>query len=119
MDNYAIRINLSRLNGAFLTILKGKTASKTCLCIPVEENHVFQGEQGCYLSLAAIQSNSSKFGDSHILRLNMPKEEYEKLTDEQRAARPIVGNMRPLYPQTAGNTQIEDAQPEDDESLPF
>ena len=67
------------------------------LIIPIEENNIFQGEKGAYLNITAIEiKDRSKFAadqkDTHLLKLDMPKEKYDAMTDEQKKAMPILGN---------------------------
>ncbi len=55
MANYSIKTDLLKLQGAFVTNIKGKTATKKCLCIPIEGSGLFLGEKGCYLNMTAIE----------------------------------------------------------------
>lgn len=46
MSNFNIRLDLLRLQGAFTRNLKGKTATKRCLIIPIDDNPgMFLGEK--------------------------------------------------------------------------
>jgi hypothetical protein len=38
MSNFGIRVDLMKLNGAFMKNLVGKTATKRCIIIPVDDN---------------------------------------------------------------------------------
>lgn len=123
MQNYSIKIDLQKLQNAFLRKFTGKTASKTCICIPIEDNPaMFLGEKGCYLNLNANETEHSQYGDTHYVRGDIPREQYDKMTDEQRRSYPILGNMRPIKPrqQEVAKTVDEntpEGQPDDD--LPF
>ena len=45
--NFGIKIDLLKLKGAFMRNLKGQTATKRCLIIPVDEcDGIFLGEKG-------------------------------------------------------------------------
>lgn len=92
--NYAQKQNLLALPGAFVANIQGKTAKKRCLCIPIEEAHLYEGEKGVYLSLGMWATKESKYGDSHYLTLSLPKEVREAMTDEQKKAIPILGNVK-------------------------
>lgn len=46
MANYSIKTDLLKLQGAFVTNIKGKTATKKCLCVPIDESGLFLGKQG-------------------------------------------------------------------------
>lgn len=38
MQNFGIKIDLQKLRNAFLRVLKGKTATKRCIVIPIDDN---------------------------------------------------------------------------------
>lgn len=99
MANYSIKANLLKVQGAFVTNLKGKTATKRCLVIPVDESGMFLGEKGCYLNMAAIEMNESRYGDTHCVKVSLPKDTVENMTEEERKAIPILGGMHPLQSQ--------------------
>lgn len=46
MANYSIKTDLLKLQGAFVTNIKGKTTTKRCLCIPIDGSGLFLGEKG-------------------------------------------------------------------------
>lgn len=96
MANYSIKVDLQKVQGAFVTNIKGKTATKRCLCIPIDESGLFLGKQGCYLSLTAIEMQNPQFNDTHCLKVSYDKDVYDKMTEEQRSAQPIVGGMHEL-----------------------
>lgn len=121
--NYAQKQNLLALPGAFVANIQGKTAKKRCLCIPIEDAHLYEGEKGVYLSLNMWATKDSKYGDSHYLTLNLPKEVRESMTDEQKKAIPILGNVKvmELPPrQIQEAVEIPAPQSSDDlDDLPF
>ena len=94
--NYAQKQNLLALPGAFVANIQGKTAKKRCLCIPIEDAHLYEGEKGVYLSLNMWATKDSKYGDSHYLTLNLPKEVRDTMTDEQKKSIPILGNVKAI-----------------------
>ena len=123
MRNYGIRVNLQNLQNAFLRKFAGKTATKTCICLPIEDNpSLFLGEKGCYLNLTAYAQENPQYGNSRFVRGDIPRELYEQMTEEQRKSFAILGNMKPILPkqQQVDATTSMDApedQPQDD--LPF
>lgn len=123
MQNFGIRIDLQKLKNAFLWNLKGKTATKKCICIPVDDNPaIFVGEKGVYLNLTAVEVENPQFKDTHCLRGNIPREIYDKMTDEQRRSFPILGNMRPIVAkqqEASGTVDMNDAAAQNDDDLPF
>lgn len=96
MANYSIKTDLLKIKGAFVTDIKGRTATKRCLCIPIEESGLFLGEKGCYLNLTAIAMQNPQYGDTHCLKVSFDREVYERMTDEEKAAQPIVGGLHEL-----------------------
>ena len=93
MANFSIKTDLLKLQGAFVTNLKGKTATKRCLIIPVDESGLFVGEKGVYLNMTAIEMENPKFSETHCVKVSLDKEKFEALTEEQRRALPIIGGM--------------------------
>ena len=96
MANYSIRTDLLKLQGAFVTDIKGKAATKRCLCIPIEESGLFLGEKGCYLNLTAIEMQNPQYSDTHCIKVSHDRDVYERMTEEERAAQPIVGGLHEL-----------------------
>lgn len=96
MANFGIKTDLLKLKGAFVTNIKGKTATKQCLCIPIQESGLFLGKQGCYLNLTAIEMQNPKFEDTHCIKVSFDKEVYERMSQEERNAQPIVGGLHAI-----------------------
>lgn len=40
MANYKIKIDLLKLNGAFVKDIQGKTTTKRCLCLPIDDGKI-------------------------------------------------------------------------------
>lgn len=122
MGNYSIKANLLKIKGAFVTNLKGKTATRRCLVIDIDESGMFLGEKGCYLNMAAIEMNESRYGDTHVVKVSLAKEVVEKMTEEERKAIPILGGMHPLQSQAqqmAVRGQLDATVVMNEDNLPF
>lgn len=123
MANFIIKLDLQKIQGAFVTNLQGKSATKTCICIPIEDAGLFLGKQGCYLDLTAIELREPKYDDTHCIKQQVSKDRYQQMTDEQRKAMPIIGGLHALQSRQDNNYQQVNtttvAQPEQDENLPF
>lgn len=122
--NYGIRIDLLKLKGAFMRNLQGRSATKKCIIIPVDEcDGMFLGEKGCYLNMTAIEMQNPQYSDTHCIKPYIPKEQREAVTEEQRNAIPILGGLHAIErqpQQMAVSTTIgADAFAPDDEDLPF
>ena len=96
MANYSIKTDLLKLKGAFVTNLKGKTATKRCLIIPVDEANLYVGEKGAYLNMTAIEMREPKYSETHCVKQSLDRERYDAMTDEERNAQPILGGMKQL-----------------------
>ncbi len=122
-QDYSIRVDLQKLNGAFLKNLTGKTATKRCIIIPIDDNpSMFLGEKGCYLNMSAFETQNNQYGDTHLLKPNLPKEVRESMTDEERNAVPILGNMAPMRPseqQVNGSVDANAPEGQQQNDLPF
>lgn len=122
-SNYGIKVDLQKLQNAFLRNFTGKTAVKRCICIPIDDNPcLYLGEKGCYLDLVAIEQENPRYGDTHYVRGNIPKELYDKMTEEQRNSYPILGNMRPIGPKqqtVTGTVNMDAPEDEQQDDLPF
>lgn len=123
MRNYGIRVNLQNLQNAFLRKFAGKTATKTCICLPIEDNpSLFLGEKGCYLNLTAYAQENPQYGNSHFVRGDIPRELYEQMTEEQRKSFAILGNMKPILPkqqQVSATTSMDSPEDQPQDDLPF
>lgn len=119
MANYSIKTDLLRLPGAFVTNIKGRTATKRCLCIPIEDSGLFLGQKGVYLNLTAFEMRNPQYGDTHCVKVSFDKDVYEKMTEEERKANPIIGGMRMIERQTEQIQVTTTVETEEEEELPF
>lgn len=101
--NYSGKINLLRLKNACIVTVKGATAAKKGVFIPIEDNGLFVSvdenlkAKGAYMDFNAWENQTpSKYGDTHAMRLSLPKELRERMTDEEQKAVPYIGNMKPF-----------------------
>lgn len=121
MGNISIKLNLAGLKHA-VRIEKGKTGEQECIIIPIAQNNLFKGEKGLYLDLTAIEiKDRSKFAadqkDTHLVKQSMPKDVYEKMTEEEKKAMPILGNAI-LWTGNSNEPALAEPTPENDD-LPF
>lgn len=94
MSNISAKINLRRLQSAQMR-LKGKNGMVECVVIPIDANNLVRGEKGVYLDMIAFELKDRKpeRKDTHMVKQSLPKEIFEKMTDEEKNALPILGNM--------------------------
>lgn len=123
MANFSIKTDLLKLAGACVVNLKGKTATKQCVVIPVEESNLFVGEKGVYLNLTAIEMKESRYGDTHCVKQSIDKDKFAAMTEEQRKALPILGGMHALESRQQQTMEVKTTVTTDDiegdDDLPF
>lgn len=121
--NFGIKLDLLKLKGAFMRNLKGQTATKRCLIIPVDEcDGIFLSEKGVYLNLTAIEMLNPQFNDTHCIKPDIPKEQREAMTPEEQKAIPILGGLHAIavqQPQMNVNGTIGQEAFADNDDLPF
>lgn len=94
MGNISAKINLRQLQST-VRVMKTKSGDIECMIIPIVGNNLVKGEKGVYLDLIGFELKE-KIGDrkdTHLVKQSLPKEVIEKMTDEQKHAMPILGNM--------------------------
>ena len=120
--NYGLKMNLLALGGAFVANIQGKTAKKRCVCIPIDDAHLYEGEKGVYLNINMWVSKNSQYGDSHYLTQNLSKEVRDAMTDEQKKSLPILGNVKVMElppKQMQEAVEIPASATDDLDDLPF
>ena len=119
MANYSIKTDLLKVKGAFVTNIKGKTMTKRCLCIPVEDSGLFLGQKGCYLNMTAIEMQNPRYQDTHCIKVSYDKEVYAQMTEEERKAQPIIGGMHELKAAPQEHMEVDTYFAPNDDDLPF
>lgn len=74
---------------------KGKTGTFECLVIPIEKNNLFKSDKtgAVYLDLIAFGLKEPKDYQTHLVKQSLPKEVREAMSDEEKKAQPIIGNL--------------------------
>ena len=126
MSNITGSINLSKLKSALMKIKNKKGDLVECVVIPINDNYLVKGKEGgVYLNIIGYDMEQKpNRKDTHMVKQSVPKEHFEKFTDEQKKEVPILGNM--ILWGSANETQNNsfeadsDSEPQqDDDSLPF
>lgn len=116
--NYNLKIDYAKLKKVGVAHIQGKTGKVKCVIIPVEENNIFLSEKGgIYQDFSVFATKEEKYGQTHIIKPAMRKEEYERMTEDERKAIPIVGSLSPVKAKQA--EVKEEAQPDPEDDLPF
>lgn len=93
MANLNIKLNLQNLICA-CRFEKGTISGPVeCLIIPLEKNHLFKGEKGVYLDMTAFELKEKKENKTHLIKQQLPKDVFKAMTDEQKKATPILGDV--------------------------
>ena len=128
MTTFTGKINLLRLKNSCIVTVKGKSAAKKGVFIPIEDNNLFISAdddlkpRGAYIDFTAWENREpGKYGDTHSLRQSLPKEVRERMTDEELRAVPYFGNMKPFTIENAAK-EVEAPVAQmtgQDDDLPF
>lgn len=102
--NKNIKIDLTAFAGAGKINLSGKNGQlKKCLVIPIEENHLYEGEKGIYADFIAWEMKEKKEnGATHLVKQSFPKEVREAMSEEEKRALPIFGDLRDAMTEKKG-----------------
>lgn len=121
MSNYSIKLDLLKVKNVSLVNLTGKTATKQCIVIPVEDAGLYVGEKGVYLNLTAIELKEPKHEQSHMIKPNIETEVFAAMSQEQKDGIPIIGNMKPLVRKVNPVQPTEEMHVDllDENGLPF
>jgi hypothetical protein len=118
MSNYNLKIALTKLKGAKVMEIQGKTCTKTCVVIPIdnEEGTVRDSYEGkidgvtpttkfledVQLNLTAFEFREKKYGQTHGLKASFSRKRMESMSEEELRSMPFIGNMKPW------NNAVED-----------
>ena len=94
--NYSLKIDVKKLNKAFVMPIQGKTATVECVCIPTSE--FYKGKNGeLYSNMEIVErkNGAGQYGDTHFAKQQLEKASYQALTEEQRKNIPILGSFQP------------------------
>jgi hypothetical protein len=102
--NKNIKIDLTAFAGVGKINLSGKDGKqKKCLVIPIEENHLYEGEKGIYADFIAWEMREKKEnGATHLIKQSLPKEVREAMSDVEKRALPIFGDLRDAMTEKKG-----------------
>ena len=130
MGNFQGKFDFLKLKNACVISVKGKTGAKKGIFIPVDDNSIFVSTdennkaKSAYLDFVAFETKKlGKFGDTHMIKQSLGKDAHSKMSNEEKRAIPILGNMKPIELQNASQAVEAPVAPlvqeEDDDSLPF
>lgn len=124
MSNISIKLNLGAFKCGIQNITGKSGIPKKCLIIPIEDNHLITGEKGVYADLIAwpIKEKRNDSKDTHLIKQSFKKEYLDSLTDMQKNALPIFGNLVDWSKNVSVNQAedfIDPVKMEEPDDLPF
>lgn len=120
MSNISGKITLSALK-CVIKNQKGANGDVECLIIPIAANNLFKSEKGnVYLDIQAFEITKPKEGstDTHIVKQSLPKDVYSIMSDDEKKAMPILGNLK-TWGSSGGGESLPPATMNADDDLPF
>ena len=117
--NYNLKLDLSKLNKTGVANITGKSGNKVkCVVIPVDENDIFLSEKGgIYMDLSCFALKEEKYGQSHLVKRSLSKEERERMSEEECNRIPILGSLKPMI--SKAKEVKEEMSADDTDDLPF
>lgn len=93
-QNFDINLDMTALGGV-VKEFKGKSGNPVrCLVLPMVYGFYENNNGKVYMDLVAIERATQY--STHFVKIHLSKEQFETMTEEQRKALPIVGNMKPM-----------------------
>jgi len=122
MSNISGKLNLASLQHV---IEKRKTKSGDMIdviTLPIKNNNLFLSEKGnVFFDLIAFEvaPDKRKNEDTHLVKQSLDKAVMDKMTEEQKKAMPIIGNLK-VWGQSEPTPSAPAADiPESTDDLPF
>lgn len=111
MSNFQLKLDFLKFKNACVISIKGKKESKKGVFIPIEDNNIFVSAgdndkaKSLYIDLVAFETkNVGKYGDTHMIKQSLGKDEQSNMSEDEKRAMPILGNMKPMKMQKAAQT---------------
>lgn len=130
MGNFQGKLDFLKFKNSCVISVKGKTGEKKGVFVPIEDNDIFvttdesNKAKGAYFNFAVFENKQvGKYGDTHMIKQSIGKDARSKMSDEEKRAMPIFGNMKPMEFNNATHAVESPVTPvsqeEEDDSLPF
>ena len=129
MGNFQGKLDFLKFKNSCVISVKGKTGEKKGVFVPIEDNGLFvttdenNKAKGAYFNFAVFENKQvGKYGDTHMIKQSIGKDARSKMSDEEKRAIPILGNMKPMELQNASQaveTPVAPVSHEEEDSLPF
>jgi len=115
------KVNLLQYQSAIMKIKNKSGILVDCVVIPIDTNHLVKGEKGVYADFAAFEFKNKKEDskDTHLIKQSLPKEWFQALSDEEKRAMPIFGNLRVWEERTEPESTSSVTPIDESDGLPF
>jgi len=97
MANVTQKINLAALKNVEFEMPRKDGTKVRGMFIPYEANHIYVSDKeggGRYLDLISFDRKAATDQATHITKQSLPKDVREKMSDEEKKAMPIVGDLK-------------------------
>ena len=110
MPNYNIKIALTKLKGAKVMEIEGKTCKRLCVVIPIDNHEgtivdsyeskkdglpTIKPLDDVQLNLTAFEFREKKFGQTHGIKASFSKKRMESMAEDELRQMPFIGNLKP------------------------
>lgn len=128
MSNFQGKLDFLKLKNACVISVNGKSGAKKGVFVPIEDNNLFVSTdennkaKGAYFNFAVFENKQvGKYGDTHMIKQSIDKDTRSKMSDEEKRAIPILGNMKPMELQKASQAVEATVAPlvQEEDDLPF
>lgn len=128
MGNFQGKLDFLKFKNSCVISVKGKTGEKKGVFVPIEDNGLFvttdenNKAKGAYFNFAVFENKQvGKYGDTHMIKQSIGKDARSKMSDEEKRAIPILGNMKPMELQNASQEVEAPVAPsvQEEDDLPF
>lgn len=128
MSNFQGKLDFLKLKNACVISVNGKSGAKKGVFVPIEDNGLFvttdenNKAKGAYFNFAVFENKQvGKYGDTHMIKQSIGKDTRSKMSDEEKRAIPILGNMKPMELQNASQAVEAQVAPsvQEEDDLPF
>jgi hypothetical protein len=115
------KVNLLQYQAALMRIKDKAGVPVECVVIPIDKNHLVKGEKGVYADFAAFEFKNKQENskDTHLIKQSLPKEWFQAMSDEDKKAMPIFGNLRVWEERSEQEPTSSTTAVEESDGLPF
>ena len=88
------KLNLAALIHVKMEV-NGKQGKTAGIFLPIKNNSLFEGKEGAvYLDIVGFEYKEPKDFATHMIKQSFSKEALGKMSDEEKKALPILGNVK-------------------------